>query len=102
MVHLELACWQPLEGILALGNPHVLDDSSLSGIKTRLLSESVHLESVGASAGARFKSATRSCLAGSSAFGIDEFDNEADRRVSAKLSHNFYHKVIVTLEEIQT
>ncbi|MCJ1381955.1 hypothetical protein MMC17_005067 [Xylographa soralifera] len=102
IVLLEIADWQTIDEVLNLGNPKTLNDASLANIRKRLLDETVHLDTVGANTGRRFKAATLSCLKGSTAFDIDVFDDETNERVGAILSQNFYWKVIMPLEEIQT
>ena len=102
IVLLEIANWQTIDEVLALGDPKTLDDAVLANIQKRLLDEGVYLDTVGANAGCRFKAATLSCLKGSTAFDIDVFDDETNECIGAIISRNFYWKVIRPLEEIHT
>ena len=102
IVLVEIAIWQTIDEVLKLGDPKSLDDAVLANIQQRLLDESIHLDTVGANTGSRFKYATLSCLMGSAAFDIDVSDDETNEFIAAKLSQNFFLKVIRPLEEIQT
>ena len=101
IVLIEIATWQTIDKVLKLGDLKSLDDAVLASIQKRLLNEGVHLDAVGANTGRRFKDATLSCLLGSTAFDIDISDDETNECVAAKLSQNFYSKVIRLLEEIR-
>ena len=102
IVLIEIANWQTIDEVLTLGDPKTLNDADLANIQKRLLHEVVHLGAVGANTGCRFKAATLSCLVGPTAFDIDVSDDETNEHIGAKLSQNFYWKVIRPLEEIQT
>lgn len=102
IVLLEIATWRVIEAVLNIEEPKSLDIFALRGIQARLLNEQCHLEDVGANAGSRFSRATRNCLDSMAALGISHLDDEMNVQVAARVSQNFYHHVLLPLEEIQT
>ena len=56
---------------------------------------------LGMHAGARFRDATMSCLDTKAALDVGYLDDETNVEVAAKLSRNFYQKVLRPLEEIK-
>jgi len=100
IVFTEIANWQTIDSFLDLGNPKSLHDTDLAEIQTKLLGEKGYMQIVGAHAGSRFRDATLSCLDSKTALDVGFLDDEADVHVAAKLSRNFYHKVLRPLEEI--
>ena len=102
IVLVEIATWRVVEAVLNIEEPKLLDVSALRSIQARLLNEKCHLEDVGANAGSNFSCATRNCLDSTAALGIGHMDDENNVQVAAKVSQNFYHYVLLPLEEIQT
>ena len=102
VVLVEIATWLSIDEVLGLGDPKKLDDSTLAGIQRRLLDERIHMKTIGASAGCRFRDATLSCLKGAAAFDVGVLDDETNEHIAARLSKNFYLHVLRPLEEIQT
>lgn len=102
IVLVEIANWRTIDEVLELGDPQELDDPTLAGIQRRLLNEKVHMENVGSNAGCRFRDATLCCLKGATGFGLGAFDDEMHEHVAARLSKEFYLRVLRPLEEIQT
>ena len=102
IVLIEIATWQCIGMLLEIKDPKSLSSSALKDIRRRLLSEKCHLDSVGASAGVRFRGATQNCLDSAEGLGIHHLDDEMDVQVAAKVSRNFYHRILLPLEEIQT
>ena len=102
IILVEIATWQTIDELLNLGDPKMLDDAVLASIQKRLLDEGVHIDAVGVETGGRFKDATLSCLMGSTAFEVAISEDETNEHVAARLSQNFYWKVIRPLEEIRT
>ena len=102
VILVEVAHWQCIETLLDIKDPNSLSSTALSNIQTRLLSEEHLLDGVGASAGARFRSATHDCLDSMAALGVSQFEDETNIHVAAKVSRNFYQQVLRPLEEIQT
>ena len=88
--------------LLEIKDPKSMSTSALKDIRRRLLSEKRHLDSVGANAGVRFRGATQTCLDSAAALSIHHLDDEMDVQVAAKISRNFYHQILLPLEEIQT
>lgn len=102
IVLVEIANWQSIDEVLKITDPGSLDDDALAGIQRQLLDTKVYMRNVGANAGARFRNATFSCLDSTAALDVGFLDDETDMHVAAKLSQNFYRRVIKPLEEIQT
>lgn len=102
VVLVEIATWQVIETVLGIEDPKSLSASALKDIQPRLLCEKCHLESIGANAGVRFRRATESCLDSTAALGVNHLDDEMNVHVAAKVSRNFYHQVLLPLDEIQT
>lgn len=102
LVLIEIATWRCIDVLLEIKDPKSMGSSALKDIRRRLLSEKCHLDSVGASAGARFRRATQNCLDSAAALGVHHLDNEMDVQVAAKVSRKFYHQILLPLEEIQT
>jgi hypothetical protein len=102
VVLVEIANWQSIDEVLKITDPSSLDDDALAGIQRQLLDTKAYKKTIGANAGARFQSATFSCLDSAAALDVGFLDDETDMHVTAKLSQNFYHRVIKPLEEIQT
>lgn len=102
VVLVEIATWQVIEGLLGIQDPNSLSATALKDIQSRLLGDKRYLDSVGASAGARFRCATEICLDSTSALGVSHLDDEMDVHLAAKVSRNFYNQVLLPLEEIQT
>ena len=102
VVLVEIATWQCIEVLLEIKDPKSMSTSALKDIRRRLLSEKCHLDSVGANAGVRFRGATQTCLDSAAALSIHHLDDEMDVQVAAKISRNFYHQILLPLEEIQT
>ena len=88
--------------MLKTTDPGSLDDDTLAGVQRQLLDTKVYTGNVGANAGVRFRNATFSCLDSAAALDVGFLDDETDMHVAAKLSQNFYRRVIKWLEEIQT
>ena len=76
--------------------------TAIRSVRDRLLKESEIREAVEAAAGARFKDAVMVCLMGSGTLGISTDEDEADQKISVRLSRGFHEKVVRRLEEIQT
>lgn len=102
IILIELANWQSINDVLEIADPSSVDDETLAGIQGQLLEKEAYMRNVGANAGARFRNATFSCLDSAAALDVDRLDDETDIHIAAKLSQNFYHRVIKPLEEIQT
>lgn len=102
VVLVEIATWQVIETVLEIEYPQSLSASALKDIHSRLLGEKRHLENIGANAGARFRRATENCLDSTAALGVSHLDDEMNVNVAAKISRNFYHQVLLPLDEIQT
>ena len=102
VVLVEIANWQAIEAVLRIEDPSTLSTSASKAIQSRLLGEECLLKSVGASAGERFRRATRNCLDSMIALGVGHLDDEMNVQVAAKVSKSFYHEVLLPLEEIQT
>ena len=102
IILIEIANWQSINQVLNIADPSSADDETLAGIQRQLLDKEVYMSNIGANAGARFRNATFSCLDSAAALDVDRLDDETDIHIAAKLSQNFYHRVIKPLEEIQT
>lgn len=102
IILVELANWETIDEVLNMADLSSVDDESLAGIQRQLLDKKAYMRNVGANAGARFRNATFSCLDSAAALDVDRLDDETDIYIAAKLSQNFYHRVVKPLEEIQT
>lgn len=100
VILVELAHWQPLEGILdidlrrAKGRPEVA-----RAVRERLLAED-RIAAIGADMGERFEDATRTCLNGGAELGLKEGDDETDDDVARRLFTKFCNSVVKTLEGV--
>ena len=97
---IEIANWESIDKVLMMGEPSTVDAAALAEIQSRLLNEDAYLNSVGSNAGSKYRDATTTCLIGATAFDIGVLDDETNSQVAAKLSRNFYHRVLGPLEDI--
>ena len=102
VVLMEIAHWKLISEVLDISDTKTLDAVALRNIQSRLLNEKVHLRTVGSDVGRRFRDATQSCLDPLVALGVEYLDDENDSHVGARISQNFYHRVLRPLEEIRT
>lgn len=102
IVLVEIANWETIDEVLGLPDPATLDDAILRNIRHDLLDRKIHLKKVGSEAGVRFRDAARSCIDSTTALDVALLEDETDAHVAARISQNFYHRVLKPLEEIQT
>ena len=105
VVLVEIALWKPIESVMEVCFGKKVTRSMCPRIRERLLAgpfgdfENV-LSAVSAQAGDTYASATKRCLTGGKALGIESRSNQEDAQTSSKLQETFYDEIYLKLKSI--
>jgi hypothetical protein len=97
IILVELAHWQTVDKVLGI---EVSKVRLVAKIRDALLQEH-RIADIGANMGEVFENATRKCISGHEALGLDDGDDEMNDTVATKLSMVFYEDVVKKLGDIR-